>query len=117
MKRPQREQVEVFSKAAGFRRWLAAHHDTEPEAWIGFYKKGVPKASQTYQEAVDEALCFGWIDGITYRIDDEIFAIRFTPRRKRSNWSDTNIARVGELIAAGRMHAAGLAAFQARQQS
>jgi uncharacterized protein YdeI (YjbR/CyaY-like superfamily) len=69
----------------------------------------------SYPESVDEALCFGWIDGITRRIDDEVYATRFTPRRKRSNWSDPNIARVGELTAAGRMHPAGTRAFEARR--
>ena len=117
MKRPGREQVLIFETAENFRSWLLAHHAGELEAWVGLYKKGVPKTSMTYQDAVDEALCFGWIDGITYRIDDEIFAIRFTPRRKRSNWSDTNIARVAELIAEGRMHDAGLMAFEARKPS
>ncbi|MGH8958400.1 MAG: YdeI/OmpD-associated family protein [Acidimicrobiia bacterium] len=81
MKRPTREQVHIFETAIGFRDWLAADHASASETWIGRYKKGVPKTSMGYQEAVDEALCFGWIGGIGYRIDDEVFAIRFTPAK------------------------------------
>src|SRR2546423_5229286 len=107
----------VFPSAAEFRAWLHEHHATESEAWIGYYKKGVPKQSITYPESVDEALSFGWIDGIGYRISDEVHATRFTPRTKRSTWSATNVRRVGELEAAGRMHPAGLAAFAARTEN
>jgi len=85
--------------------------------FIGYYKKRVPKAAMTYVEAVEEALCFGWIDGITYRIDDELTATRFTPRRRTSSWSAVNIARVGELMAAGRMRPAGILAFEERDRS
>ena len=104
----------VFTSAAEFRAWLKEHHANEREAWIGYYKKGVPKQSIAYPESVDEALCFGWIDGIGYRISDEVHATRFTPRTKRSTWSAANVRRVGELKAEGRMHPAGLAAFAAR---
>ena len=114
MKPPRREEVRVFRDALAFRDWLGDHHATETELWVGFYKKGVPKQSIAYPEAVDEGLCFGWIDGITYRVDDELYTIRFTPRTKRSNWSAVNVRRVGELTAAGRMHIAGTAAFDAR---
>ncbi len=114
MTRPTREQVEVFEVAGDFRRWLAANHEVAPEIFVGFYKKGSTETAMSYPEAVDEALCFGWIDGIGYRIDDAIWANRFTRRRKRSNWSDANIKRVGELKSEGRMHPAGLAAFEAR---
>ena len=117
MTRPTREQVEVFPAATDFRRWLEGNHDSAPEIFVGFYKKGSTESAMTYPEAVDEALCFGWIDGIGYRIDDEIWANRFTRRRKRSNWSDANIKRVGELESEGRMHTAGLAAFAARPQA
>jgi len=103
----------MFESAARFRDWLQANHETAAEVWIGYYKKGVPKTSVSYPESVDEALAFGWIDGITRRIDDEVYATRFTPRRKRSNWSVANVTRVGELTAAGRMHPAGSAAFEA----
>lgn len=114
MKRPRREDVRVFRDADAFREWLEEHHATETELWVGFHKKGVPKQSIGYPEAVDEGLCFGWIDGITYRVDDELYTIRFTPRTRRSNWSALNVRRVGELTDAGRMHAAGTAAFEAR---
>jgi len=111
---PVPKRVDVFPSAAEFRHWLEANHDTAAEVWIGYYKKGVAKASVSYPESVDEALSFGWIDGITRRVDDEVYATRFTPRRKRSNWSAANVARVGELMAAGRMHPAGISAFEAR---
>jgi len=106
--------VRVFPTAADFRTWLEEHHDTATEQWIGYYRKGVPKTSMTYPQAVEEALCFGWIDGIGRRIDDEVHANRFTPRTKRSTWSAVNVARMGELIAAGRVHPTGLRAFEAR---
>jgi uncharacterized protein YdeI (YjbR/CyaY-like superfamily) len=114
VKRPTRDGVMVFPDAAGFREWLEAHHADTAEAWVGYYRKDVPKTSIRYPEAVDEALCFGWIDGIGYRVDDEVTSNRFTPRRARSTWSATNVRRVGELQAAGRLHPAGLAAFEAR---
>ena len=111
---PVPTSVSMFGTAAEFRRWLEANHAGATELWVGFYKKGVTKRSMTYKESVDEGLCFGWIDGITRRIDEEVYAIRFTPRTKRSNWSAVNIARMGELIAAGRAHPAGIRAFEAR---
>ncbi len=114
MKAPDRADVKVLASAAEFRRWLETNHATEREAWIGYYRKGVPKRSISYPEAVEEALCFGWIDGIGYRIDDEVTANRFTPRTKRSTWSAVNVRKVGELRAVGRMHPAGMAAFEAR---
>jgi uncharacterized protein YdeI (YjbR/CyaY-like superfamily) len=108
--------VRVFRSAAEFRAWLEKHHDTATELWVGYYKKGVPKTSMTYAQAVDEALCFGWIDGIGRRIDDEVHANRWTPRRRTSSWSAVNIAKVAELTAAGRMHPAGLRAFDERDR-
>jgi uncharacterized protein YdeI (YjbR/CyaY-like superfamily) len=117
MKRPDRADVLVFSTAADFRAWLEEHHATDSEAWIGYYRRGVPKTSQTYDEAVDQALCFGWIDGITYRVDDEVTTNRFTPRRKGSYWSAINIAKVERLQAAGMMADAGMRAFDARDTS
>jgi len=106
--------VRVFGSRDEFRSWLDAHHDTATELWVGYYRKAVPKPSMTSREAVDEALCFGWIDGIGRRIDDEVHANRFTPRTKRSTWSAVNVARMGELIAAGRAHPSGIRAFEAR---
>ena len=111
---PTVDQVRVFASSDDFRAWLEANHDSATELWVGYYKKGVPKTSMTYKQAVDEALCFGWIDGIGRRIDDEVHANRFTPRTKRSTWSAVNVARMGELIAAGRAHPAGIRAFEAR---
>jgi uncharacterized protein YdeI (YjbR/CyaY-like superfamily) len=104
----------VFATSADFRAWLEANHDTATELWVGYYRKSVPKTSMTYREAVDEALCFGWIDGVGRRIDDEVHANRFTPRTKRSTWSAVNVVRMGELIGAGRAHPAGVRAFEAR---
>jgi uncharacterized protein YdeI (YjbR/CyaY-like superfamily) len=113
---PPPSEVMIFANAAEFRAWLAEHHDTATELWVGYYKKGVPKTSISYPEAVEEALCFGWIDGLTQRIDDEVHANRYTPRRRSSSWSATNIAKVAELKAAGRMHRAGLRAFEKRDK-
>jgi uncharacterized protein YdeI (YjbR/CyaY-like superfamily) len=115
--RPRRDQVIVFPNAAAFRAWLERHHAETPFLFVGSYKKSAGKRAMTYPEAVEEALCFGWIDGITYRVDEELYAVRYSPRRKGSNWSATNIARVGQLTAAGRMHPSGLKAFEERDRS
>ena len=103
-----------FPTAADFRRWLQAHHRTEQELWVGFYKKTTGRPSITWSEAVDEALCFGWIDGIRKSVDAESYMNRFTPRRKGSTWSAVNTRRMTELIRAGRVRAAGRNAFAAR---
>lgn len=108
--------VRIFETATDFRAWLDEHHDTAPELWVGYYKRGVPKISMSYREAVEEALCYGWIDGIGKRIDDEVHTNRFTPRRKTSIWSAVNIAKVAELRAVGRMHEAGIRAFEERDR-
>ena len=115
--RPDRSDVLVFDDAAALREWLAANHATATEAWFGYYRKGTGRSSVTYPEAVDQALCFGWIDGITYRVDDEVTANRFTPRRKGSYWSAVNIGKVERLKAAGLMAPAGLAEFEGRDAS
>ena len=106
----------MFATAADFRAWLEGNHDSATHLWVGYYKKGVAKQSVSYPQSVEEALCFGWIDGITRRIDEEVYTTRFTPRRKGSNWSAPNIAKVAELNAAGRMHPAGLRTFEARDR-
>lgn len=106
-----------FATRAEFRAWLAAHHADADELLVGFYKKASGRPSITWPESVDEALSFGWIDGIRRRIDDESYSIRFTPRRRRSTWSAVNIKRAGELIEEGRMTPAGLAAFEARDEA
>lgn len=117
MRRPKRDEVAVFPTAAAFRTWLLANHDSVDHLWVGYYRKSTGKVAMTYPEAVEEALCFGWIDGLTYRIDDEVHANRYTPRRKGSSWSAPNIAKVAELKSAGRMHRAGLRAFEERDRS
>jgi uncharacterized protein YdeI (YjbR/CyaY-like superfamily) len=106
----------TFERPQDFRAWLEQHHDGEPELWVGYHKKGSGKPSMTWPESVDEALCFGWIDGIRKRIDEERYMIRFTPRRARSIWSAVNIRRVAALTEEGRMRPAGLAAFAARRE-
>jgi uncharacterized protein YdeI (YjbR/CyaY-like superfamily) len=97
--------------------WFQAHHDTEKELLIGFYKKGTETPGVTYAQALDEALCFGWIDGIRKRIDERRFTIRFTPRKRRSIWSAVNINRAGELAAEGRMQPSGLREFTERDRT
>jgi uncharacterized protein YdeI (YjbR/CyaY-like superfamily) len=103
-----------FPTPADFRNWLEKNHDKVPELLVGFYKKGSGKPSITWPESVDEALCFGWIDGIRRTIDDESYSIRFTPRRPRSIWSAVNLKRMAELTKLGRVHPAGLRVFEAR---
>ena len=105
-----------FETAADLRRWFEANHATASELWVGLYKLGSGRASVRWPEVVDEALCFGWIDGIRHRIDDVSYRNRLTPRRKGSNWSAINIARVHELEAAGRMREAGRRAFEIRDR-
>ena len=108
--------VTHFASAASFRHWLAAHHATVTELQVGFYKKSSGKGGLTYAEAVDEALCFGWIDGIVRKLDEHAYTHRFTPRKPGSIWSNINVRHVARLTEAGRMHAAGLKAFAARQE-
>jgi uncharacterized protein YdeI (YjbR/CyaY-like superfamily) len=103
-----------FASAAGFRRWLMQHHASERELWVGFYKKGSRRASITWPESVDEALCFGWIDGVRKTLDEQSYMIRFTPRKKGSIWSDVNTRRAQALVRSGRMQPPGLRAFKAR---
>ncbi len=103
-----------FKTAAEFRRWLAAHHASERELLVGFYRKASGKPSISYKEAVDEALCFGWIDGIKKRVDEERYTHRFTPRKQDSIWSLVNATRVKELIALKRMAKPGLEAWERR---
>jgi len=105
-----------FKTPKDFRAWLAKHHNDETELLVGFYKVESGKASITWPQSVDEALSFGWIDGVRRRIDDEAYSIRFTPRKARSIWSAVNIKRMGELIAEGRVAPAGAAAFERRDE-
>ncbi len=106
--------VIFFETLSDLRAWFVEHHDQAQELWIGFYKKSAGKTGVTYAEAVDEALCFGWIDGIRKRVDDTSYTNRFTPRKARSHWSAVNIRRVGELTALERMHESGWKAFEER---
>ncbi len=106
-----------FASAADFRAWLLTHHAASAELWVGFYKKSSGRPGLTYTEAVDEALCFGWIDGIVKKTGPESFTHRFTPRRPGSIWSNINVRHVARLTAAGKMHRAGLAAFEAREHA
>lgn len=103
-----------FATAQEFREWLDEHHELATELVVGFYKKGTGKPSMTWPESVDQALCYGWIDGVRRSIDDESYSNRFTPRRARSTWSAVNIKRVGELTERGLMKPAGLKVFESR---
>ena len=103
-----------FQTPAELRRWLSEHHERCDELWVGYYKKGTGKPSITWPQSVDEALCFGWIDGIRKSIDEQAYKIRFTPRRRGSRWSRVNLERVSALIEEGRMEPAGMAAWEER---
>lgn len=107
--------AEFFPSPAAFGRWLRAHHATETELWVGYHKVATGKPSMTWSDSVDEALCYGWIDGIRKSIDADAYMIRFTPRKPTSIWSDVNTRKMKVLIASGRMRPAGLRAFEARK--
>lgn len=108
-------QPTFFATSSEFRSWLNEHHDTDSDLWVGFYKKSLSsKQSMTWSESVDEALCFGWIDGIRKRIDDDSYMIRFSLRKPNSKWSSSNIKRMEELIKLGRMKPSGLRIFERR---
>ena len=111
---PKPRDVIFFASAGELRDWFAAHHESADELWVGYHRKATGRPTVTWPQAVDEALCVGWIDGVRYRLDDERHAQRFTPRRKGSFWSAINTKRAAELIAEGRMRPAGLRAFEAR---
>lgn len=105
-----------FSTPQEFRQWLEKNHQTEKELLVGFYKVGTGKPSMTWPESVDQALCFGWIDGVRRSIDEESYSIRFTPRKPTSIWSAVNIRKMEELTTAGLMTEAGLKAFALRKE-
>jgi uncharacterized protein YdeI (YjbR/CyaY-like superfamily) len=109
-------KAKFFKTPSGFRKWLEKNHASAQELWVGYYKKDSGKLSMTWQQSVDEALCFGWIDGIRKSIDEISYMNRFTPRKPRSTWSTVNINRVQELIKAGLMQPSGLKAFQNRKE-
>lgn len=106
-----------FETPAAFRAWLQKYHKTATELWVGYYKKETGKPTITWQESVDEALCFGWIDGIRKSFDADSYMNRFTPRRSGSTWSAINARRATELIEEGRMRPAGATAFAARDSA
>jgi uncharacterized protein YdeI (YjbR/CyaY-like superfamily) len=106
--------MRYFKSAAAFRDWLEKNHDSARELVVGFYKTGSGRGGLTYPQALDEALCHGWIDGVRHRVDEERYSIRFTPRKKDSIWSAVNLRHVERLSKEGRMAAPGLAVFRAR---
>lgn len=106
-----------FPTPEAFRTWLEENHQTADEVQVGFYKKKAGKPSMTWSESVDQALCYGWIDGKGRSLGDEAHTIRFTPRRPKSNWSAVNVAKVAKLTEEGLMRPAGLAAFEKREEA
>jgi uncharacterized protein YdeI (YjbR/CyaY-like superfamily) len=110
------ESITFFPTQSHLRKWFKKNHNKADELWVGYYKKGTGKPSITWQESVDEALCFGWIDGIRKSIDEESYKIRFTPRRKDSIWSEVNAKRMMELIKLGLAKPAGLEVFKKRDE-
>lgn len=107
-------QPKFFSSPEKFRQWLERNHDSTTELLLGFHKKSSGKKSITYAEALDEALCFGWIDGVRKNLNETSYTIRFTPRKPTSIWSNVNVKHVERLQKEGRMHAAGLEAYERR---
>jgi len=105
-------KVKFFPSSTKFREWLQRHGSTTSELWVGFYQKSSGKATFTYPEAVDEALCNGWIDGVRKKVAADAYTVRFTPRRPGSQWSTVNIKRMQELATAGHVLPAGLKAFE-----
>ncbi|MFY9574703.1 MAG: bacteriocin-protection protein, partial [Blastocatellia bacterium] len=110
-------KIRFFKSPADFRKWLEKHHATVEELWVGYYKKSSGKPSITWPESVDQALCFGWIDGIRKSVDELSYKIRFTPRRPGSIWSSINIKRAQQLQSEGLMLPEGLKAFQVRKEN
>src|SRR5437867_784042 len=109
--------IRFFKTALAFRKWLQSHHASAKELWVGFHKRDSGKPSVTWPESVDEALCFGWIDGIRKSLDHESYMIRFSPRRPGSVWSAVNIRNVERLIKAKRVTPDGLRAYAARKEN
>lgn len=106
-----------FPSAVAFRAWLSEHHAERDVLWVGYWKKATGRPSLTWEESVDEALCFGWIDGLRKRVDDDAYTARFTPRREVSTWSRRNLERYDALSAEGRIEPAGSAAYAARTEA
>lgn len=110
---PSSAGLHFFPTPAHLRAWYEENNDRFGELWVGLYKKGTGLPTVTVAEAIDEALCFGWIDGLKRSVDEKSYKLRFTPRRKRSSWSARNVGRMEALIAAGQVDEAGLAAYRA----
>ena len=108
--------LNFFKSTIEFRKWLDKNHAEVNELWVGFYKISSNIKSITYPDAVDQALCFGWIDGIKKKVDEFSYTHRFTPRKSKSNWSSNNIKRVGELAKLGLMHPSGIKVFNQRDK-
>lgn len=107
--------AQFFDTADDVRAWFERHHETAPELFVGYWKKGTGGTGVTHPEAIEQALCFGWIDSVARRLDDRRYQVRFTPRRKGSVWSAVNVAKIAELTERGLMHPAGLRAFAQRK--
>ena len=110
------DDLHFFPTPADFRLWLEKNHDKFDELWVAYFKKATGKPSITWTESVEQALCFGWIDGIRYKVDEEVYKIRFTPRKTGSHWSRVNVDHVRNLKKKGLMHASGLSAFNKRKK-
>lgn len=110
-------KISYFKSPSNLRKWLEEHHAAAQELWVGFYKKDSGRPSITWPESVDEALCFGWIDGLRKSVDARRYTIRFSPRKATSIWSVVNIRHAERLIEQGRMRPAGLKAYQARREN
>lgn len=108
-------EIIFFASAEEFRLWLQENHSLKQEIWAGYYKAGTGKPTMNWSDSVDQALCFGWIDGIRKSIDEERYCMRFTPRKPNSNWSTININKVEELSAKGLMTPAGMASYEKRK--
>lgn len=108
------KQPTFFATPGEFRAWLETHHVQKQELLVGYYKKATGRPSITWEESVEEALCFGWIDGIRRRVDEEAYSVRFTPRRANSIWSKKNLATVERLLKEQRMQPAGIQVYEAR---
>jgi uncharacterized protein YdeI (YjbR/CyaY-like superfamily) len=116
-RRATKVSPKFFKSPSAFNKWLAANHAKSKELWVGFYNKKSGKPSITWPESVDEALCFGWIDGVRKNIDEESYKIRFSPRKPGSIWSAVNNRNVARLIKEKRVQPAGLKAFAARKEN
>ena len=112
---PVQMNAQFFATADELRAWFHEHHETAPELFVGYWKKGTGGTGVSHPEAIEQALCFGWIDSVARRLDDRRYQVRFTPRRRSSVWSAVNVAKIAELTERGLMHPAGVRAFELRK--